>query len=67
VNFRPSLLTAAFLQHASAFERPRQTIDTCFSPRGYCDQVLISWIHVSRTSLDAAIYGLTDKAIAEAL
>jgi len=46
---------------------PAKTVDICFSPRGYCDQVLASWIHISRKNLDAAIYGLTDEDIAAAL
>jgi mitochondrial cardiolipin hydrolase len=44
-----------------------KTLDTCFSPLGHCDQVLISWINSSRKSLDGAIYGLTDESIADAL
>jgi phosphatidylserine/phosphatidylglycerophosphate/cardiolipin synthase-like enzyme len=44
-----------------------KTLDTCFSPLGHCDQVLVSWINTSRKSLDGAIYGLTDKTIADAL
>jgi phosphatidylserine/phosphatidylglycerophosphate/cardiolipin synthase-like enzyme len=43
-----------------------KTLDTCFSPLGHCDQVLVSWINASEKTLDAAIYGLTDSAIAEA-
>jgi phosphatidylserine/phosphatidylglycerophosphate/cardiolipin synthase-like enzyme len=43
-----------------------KTLDTCFSPLGQCDQVLISWIDSAEKKLDAAIYGLTDDAIAEA-
>ncbi len=46
---------------------PAKTIDTCFSPAGHCDQVLISWMNVSLRTLDAAIYGLTDEDIARAL
>src|SRR5262245_53084580 len=44
-----------------------KTLDLCFSPKWYCDQVLVSWIKSARVSLDAAIYGLTDDAIANAL
>jgi len=43
-----------------------KTVDTCFSPLGHCDQVLISWIDSAQKSLDAAIYGLTDPTIAAA-
>jgi phosphatidylserine/phosphatidylglycerophosphate/cardiolipin synthase-like enzyme len=44
-----------------------KTVDTCFSPAGHCDQVLVSWIDASRISLEGSIYGLTDTSIAEAL
>ena len=44
-----------------------RTLDTCFSPLGHCDQVMISWIDASEKKLDGAIYGLTDEPIAEAL
>lgn len=60
------LLLAAFLLGLTSF-LPAKTLDTCFSPAGHCDQVLISWIDVSLRTLDAAIYGLTDEAIAQAL
>jgi phosphatidylserine/phosphatidylglycerophosphate/cardiolipin synthase-like enzyme len=46
---------------------PARTLDTCFSPWGHCDQVLISWIKSAARSLDAAVYGLTDPEIARAL
>src|SRR4051812_27349847 len=44
-----------------------KTLDTCFSPAGHCDQVLVSWIDAATQSLDGAIYGLTDESIARAL
>ncbi len=44
-----------------------RTLDTCFSPLGHCDQVMASWINASEKTLDGAIYGLTDDAIAQAL
>jgi phosphatidylserine/phosphatidylglycerophosphate/cardiolipin synthase-like enzyme len=44
-----------------------RTLDTCFSPLGHCDQVMISWITTSEKTLDGAIYGLTDEPIAQAL
>ena len=44
-----------------------KTVDTCFSPLGHCDQVLESWIKSAATSLDGAIYGLTDPDITRAL
>ena len=44
-----------------------KTLDTCFSPLGHCDQVMISWINASQKTLDGAIYGLTDEPIAQAL
>ena len=59
-------LLSAVLGLAAAFTQAR-TLDTCFSPLGHCDQVLISWINISRKNLDAAIYGLTDESIARAL
>jgi phosphatidylserine/phosphatidylglycerophosphate/cardiolipin synthase-like enzyme len=43
-----------------------KTLDTCFSPKGHCDQVLVSWIDASIQTLDGAIYGLTDENIAQA-
>jgi phosphatidylserine/phosphatidylglycerophosphate/cardiolipin synthase-like enzyme len=43
-----------------------KTIDTCFSPLGHCDQVLVSWINAAAQTLNGAIYGLTDESIAEA-
>lgn len=58
-------LSALFLTLAS----PRlysKTLDTCFSPLGHCDQVMVSWIDAAETSLDGAIYGLTDDDIAQA-
>jgi phosphatidylserine/phosphatidylglycerophosphate/cardiolipin synthase-like enzyme len=45
---------------------PAKTVDTCFSPLGHCDQVLVSWIDSAQKSLDGAIYGLTDPSIAAA-
>jgi cardiolipin hydrolase len=56
-----------FIWLAAAANVPAQTLDTCFSPAGHCDQVLITWINVSLKNLDAAIYGLTDEDIARAL
>ena len=44
-----------------------KTLDTCFSPLGHCDQVMVSWINTAQKTLDGAIYGLTDDAIAQAL
>ncbi len=44
-----------------------KTLDTCFSPLGHCDQVMVSWINASEKTLDGAIYGLTDETIAQAL
>src|ERR1041385_2242138 len=44
-----------------------KTLDTCFSPLGHCDQVMVSWINSSEKTLDGAIYGLTDQSIAQAL
>jgi phosphatidylserine/phosphatidylglycerophosphate/cardiolipin synthase-like enzyme len=58
----PLLLLAALTVPANA-----KTLDTCFSPLGHCDQVLISWIKASVKTLDAAIYGLTNDDIADAL
>jgi mitochondrial cardiolipin hydrolase len=43
-----------------------KTLDTCFSPLGHCDQVMVSWIHAAEKTLDGAIYGLTDPVIAQA-
>jgi len=43
-----------------------KTLDTCFSPLGHCDQVMVSWIDASEKTLDGAIYGLTDEKIADA-
>jgi phosphatidylserine/phosphatidylglycerophosphate/cardiolipin synthase-like enzyme len=62
-----SLLLLICLASLPAANTHAKTLDTCFSPKGYCDQVLVSWIGVARFSLDAAIYGLTDDAIAQAL
>lgn len=45
---------------------PAKTVDTCFSPLGHCDQVLVSWINAAEHELDGAIYGLTDDDIANA-
>jgi phosphatidylserine/phosphatidylglycerophosphate/cardiolipin synthase-like enzyme len=44
-----------------------KTLDTCFSPLGHCDQVMVSWINSAEKRLDGAIYGLTDPSIAAAL
>ncbi len=44
-----------------------RTLDTCFSPLGHCDQVMVSWINAAEKTLDGAIYGLTDASIAQAL
>jgi len=46
---------------------PAKTLDTCFSPLGHCDQVLVSWINAAERTVDGAIYGLTDEAIAQAM
>src|ERR1017187_4376680 len=46
---------------------PTKTLDTCFSPLGRCDQVLVSWINAAEHTVDGAIYGLTDEAIAQAM
>lgn len=43
-----------------------RTLDTCFSPQGHCDQVLVTWINASQKTLEGAIYGLTDLDIAQA-
>lgn len=62
-----SVFLCIFLLGLGAGTARARTVDTCFSPQGHCDQVLISWINVSLTTLDAAIYGLTDEPIAQAL
>src|SRR3954465_7598233 len=64
---RVSLLLLPALLLTCVPSVPAKTLDTCFSPKGHCDQVLVSWIGVARISLDAAIYGLTDEAIAYAI
>jgi phosphatidylserine/phosphatidylglycerophosphate/cardiolipin synthase-like enzyme len=46
---------------------PAKTLDTCFSPLGYCDQVLVSWINAAEHTVYGAIYGLTDETIAQAM
>ena len=46
---------------------PAKTVDTCFSPLGHCDQVLVSWINAAEHTVHGAIYGLTDEAIAQAM
>jgi phosphatidylserine/phosphatidylglycerophosphate/cardiolipin synthase-like enzyme len=67
VKIRTHLLPAALAAVFISAGGSAKTIDTCFSPRGLCDQVLVSWINVSEKTLDAAIYGLTDVTIAQAL
>lgn len=62
---RPLLLLIALFALSPSLSA--KTLDTCFSPLGHCDQVLISWIKASTQSLDAAIYGLTNDDIADAL
>lgn len=60
------ILVVSFLA-ASMVPLAARTLDTCFSPLGHCDQVMISWIDASEKTLDGAIYGLTDEPIAQAL
>jgi phosphatidylserine/phosphatidylglycerophosphate/cardiolipin synthase-like enzyme len=58
---------ASFVSFFPPSNSPAKTLDTCFSPLGHCDQVLISWINAAVKTLDGAIYGLTDDNIARAL
>ena len=44
-----------------------KTVDTCFSPLGHCDQVLVSWINAAEHTVDGAIYGLTNETIAQTM
>lgn len=63
---RRSLVLFLFLSLSGA-PLPAKTLDTCFSPLGHCDQVMVSWINAAEKTLDGAIYGLTDPVIAQAL
>jgi cardiolipin hydrolase len=66
---RTHFLTPAFMLVVLACptRSAAKTLDTCFSPLGHCDQVMVSWIKSAVKTLDGAIYGLTDDAIAQAL
>lgn len=64
MKLSPILFSLAWTLASPAAAR---TLDTCFSPLGHCDQVLVSWIDSSLKTLDGAIYNLTDPGITEAL
>jgi mitochondrial cardiolipin hydrolase len=67
-SVRPvSLGTLFFLLSVFPPPLPAKTLDSCFSPLGHCDQVMVSWINAATKTLDGAIYGLTDPLIGEAL
>ena len=46
---------------------PPQDLETCFSPDMLCKQKLVQFILNTKSSLDIAIYDLTDRDIAEAI
>jgi phosphatidylserine/phosphatidylglycerophosphate/cardiolipin synthase-like enzyme len=62
-----SKLKVVFWLAVAVLPLQARTLDTCFSPLGHCDQVMVSWINTSEKTLDGAIYGLTDEVIAQAL
>ncbi len=44
-----------------------QNLQTCFSPGGNCDQVIVGYINSAKKTIDMAIYNLSLKEIHDAL
>ncbi len=63
---KQNVLSLALLTLCLTLPLHSKTVDTCFSPLGHCDQVMVSWINAAEKTLDGAIYGLTDPAITQA-
>lgn len=64
-RFRDNLLIVFWLAWAGGPVYSK-TLDICFSPKGHCEQVFVSWVDAAEHSLDGAIYNLTEPRITDA-